>query len=579
MTSLRQQELAPVLLGYLKQRRASGSTCGSDTSSLSAWLEESFGKFSIYVDYKDLREINTGFDSFEALDLLSTSQVAQLTLGSGALNSAALINMVFERLENGNSFQNAEEFFVALTQTSQDLDINPVVRDIMMNRTFAIISLHFADFATDDWVSWFTVKLTLLLPSLTAEMLQTATSHTDCGEYHIIVGALSSVFDHMTSLRQQELAPVLLGYLKQRRASGSTCGSDTSSLSAWLEESFGKFSIYVDYKDLREINTGFDSFEALDLLSTSQVAQLTLGSGALNSAALINMVFERLENGNSFQNAEEFFVALTQTSQDLDINPVVRDIMMNRTFAIISLHFADFATDDWVSWFTVKLTLLLPSLTAEMLQTATSHTDCGEYHIIVGALSSVFDHMTSLRQQELAPVLLGYLKQRRASGSTCGSDTSSLSAWLEESFGKFSIYVDYKDLREINTGFDSFEALDLLSTSQVAQLTLGSGALNSAALINMVFERLENGNSFQNAEEFFVALTQTSQTATSHTDCGEYHIMYVALPNVGALSSVFDHMTSLRQQELAPVLLGYLKAETRLGLDLRVRHQQPQCLA
>jgi hypothetical protein len=40
-----------------------GSTCGSDSSSLSAWLEESFGKFSIYVDYNDLREINTGFDS------------------------------------------------------------------------------------------------------------------------------------------------------------------------------------------------------------------------------------------------------------------------------------------------------------------------------------------------------------------------------------------------------------------------------------------------------------------------------------------------------------------------------------
>jgi len=56
---------------------------------------------------------------FEALDILSTSQVAQLTLESGALNSAALINMVFEHLEQGNSFQNVEEFFVTLTQTSQ----------------------------------------------------------------------------------------------------------------------------------------------------------------------------------------------------------------------------------------------------------------------------------------------------------------------------------------------------------------------------------------------------------------------------------------------------------------------------
>ncbi len=56
---------------------------------------------------------------FEALDILSSSQVAQLTLESGALNSTALINMLFERLEQGNSFQNVEEFFVTLTQTSQ----------------------------------------------------------------------------------------------------------------------------------------------------------------------------------------------------------------------------------------------------------------------------------------------------------------------------------------------------------------------------------------------------------------------------------------------------------------------------
>ncbi|XP_043101619.1 uncharacterized protein LOC122349577 [Puntigrus tetrazona] len=587
MTLLRQQELAPVMLGYLKQKFTSGSPCGSESSSLSAWLEDSFGKFSVYVDYKDLREINTGFDSFEALDVLSTSQVAQLTLDSGALNNAALINLVFERLERGDPFQNVKEFFADLTQTSgvrSSYGRQPCGEDIMMNRTFTIISLHFADFGTEDWVSWFTVKLIHLLPSLTAEMLQTATLNTDCNEYHLIVGALSAAFDQMALLRQQELAPVMLGYLKQKFTSGSPCGSESSSLSAWLEDSFGKFSVYVDYKDLREINTGFDSFEALDVLSTSQVAQLTLDSGALNNAALINLVFERLERGDPFQNVKEFFADLTQTSGAMDVSPVVRDIMMNRTFTIISLHFADFGTEDWVSWFTVKLIHLLPSLTAEMLQTATLNTDCNEYHLIVGALSAAFDQMALLRQQELAPVMLGYLKQKFTSGSPCGSESSSLSAWLEDSFGKFSVYVDYKDLREINTGFDSFEALDVLSTSQVAQLTLDSGALNNAALINLVFERLERGDPFQNVKEFFADLTQTSgamdvspvvrdimmnrtftiislhfadfgtedwvswftvklihllpsltaemlQTATLNTDCNEYHLI------VGALSA------------------------------------------
>ncbi|OIC69761.1 hypothetical protein A7L55_18225 [Acinetobacter baumannii] len=59
-----------------------------------------------------------------------------------------------------------------------------------MYRVFAIISLHFGDFKIRDWVSWFTVKLTPLLPSLTAEMLQTAASDADCDAYHVMYVAL-----------------------------------------------------------------------------------------------------------------------------------------------------------------------------------------------------------------------------------------------------------------------------------------------------------------------------------------------------------------------------------------------------
>ncbi|KAK9954014.1 hypothetical protein ABG768_016125 [Culter alburnus] len=613
MTSLRQQELTPVLLGYLKQRRASGSTCSTNSSNLSTCLWACFGKFSIYVDYEDLRGLIEGFGSFEALDLLSASQVAQLAAQSGALNNADLIRLVFDRLDGDNALQDVGEFLTALLRTSQALDINPVVRDIMMNRAFAILSLHFEDFESHDWVSWFTVKLVPLLPSLTAEMLQRVTSYTDCDAYHVIVGALSSVFEQMTSLRQQELTPVLLGYLKQRRASGSTCSTNSSNLSTCLWACFGKFSIYVDYEDLRGLIEGFGSFEALDLLSASQVAQLAAQSGALNNADLIRLVFDRLDGDNALQDVGEFLTALLRTSQALDINPVVRDIMMNRAFAILSLHFEDFESHDWVSWFTVKLLPLLPSLTAEMLQRVTSYTDCDAYHVIVGALSSVFEQMTSLRQQELTPVLLGYLKQRRASGSTCSFNRgSSLSTCLWACFGKFSIYVDYEDLRGLIEGFGSFEALDLLSASQVAQLAAQSGALNNADLIRLVFDRLDGDNALQDVGEFLTALLRTSQAldinpvvrdimmnrafailslhfedfeihdwvswftvklvpllpsltaemlqrVTSYTDCDAYHVI------VGALSSVFEQMTSLRQQELTPVLLGYLKQRRASG--------------
>ena len=55
---------------------------------------------------------------FESLDLLSASQVAQLTLHSGALNNAHLIEMVFDRLEGGDSFKDIEELLEALSRTS-----------------------------------------------------------------------------------------------------------------------------------------------------------------------------------------------------------------------------------------------------------------------------------------------------------------------------------------------------------------------------------------------------------------------------------------------------------------------------
>ncbi|XP_073724446.1 uncharacterized protein [Misgurnus anguillicaudatus] len=612
MSLERQQELTLVLVDQLKQISGSGSTCGSDTSSLRAWLDVNFGKFSVYVAFQDLLLLNANFSNFEALDLLSASQVAQLTVNSGALNNPDMITMVFDHLENGNAFQNVNDFLAGLTKNSQTLEIHPVVRDILMNRTFAIISLHFTQFLREDWVSWFTVKLIPLLPSITAEMLQRATSDGDCIAFHAIVEGLSSIFDQMSLERQQELTLILVDHLKHTDESGSTCGSDTSSLSAWLDVNFGKFSVYVAFQDLLLLNANFSKFEALDSLSASQVAKVTVDSGALTNPDMITMVFDHLENGNAFQNMNDFLTGLTQNSQVLEIHPVVRDIMMNRTFSIISLHFTEFLREDWVSWFKVKLIPLLPSITAEMLQTATSYGDCITFHAIVEGLSSVIDQMSLERQQELTIVLTDHLKHAGRSGSTCGSDTSSLRAWLDVNFGNFSVYVAFQDLLLLNANFSNFEALDLLSASQVAQLTVNSGALNNPGMVTMVFDHLENGNAFQNVNDFLSGLAQNSQaleihpvvrdimmnrtfaiirlhftqflredwvswftvklipllpsitaemlqTATSVGDCIAFHAI------VEGLNNVFDQMSLERQQELTLVLVDHLKRSGRSG--------------
>lgn len=51
---------------------------------------------------------------FGSLDLLTPSQVAELTLSSGALNNTDQINAVFDRLEEGDAYQNVDEFLTKL---------------------------------------------------------------------------------------------------------------------------------------------------------------------------------------------------------------------------------------------------------------------------------------------------------------------------------------------------------------------------------------------------------------------------------------------------------------------------------
>lgn len=56
---------------------------------------------------------------FGSLALLSPSQVAELTLSSGALNNTGQIVAVFDRLKEGDAFKNVEEFLTALSASPE----------------------------------------------------------------------------------------------------------------------------------------------------------------------------------------------------------------------------------------------------------------------------------------------------------------------------------------------------------------------------------------------------------------------------------------------------------------------------
>lgn len=69
-----------------------------------------------------------------------------------------------------------------------------------------------------------------------------------------------------------------------------------------------------------------------------------------------------------------------------------------------------------------------------------------------------------------------------------------------------------------------FSSLRLLSPTQVAELTLSSGALNNTDQIGAVFLRLEEGNAFVNVEEFLTKLSAAPEASRSIEVHGRGHV-------------------------------------------------------
>ncbi|XP_031435319.1 uncharacterized protein LOC116223312 [Clupea harengus] len=203
------------LYPFLSRGNSSDPGCITGTLGSKDWLQKNFGDFAVYAPLEDLQKLNGNFSSFESLELLTPSQAAQLTLTSGALNDSTKMEAIFDRLEEGDALQNVDQFLTALSVAPEIPDIAPPVRDLAMNRTFNIISVHFPQFEVSAWIAWFHVKLIPVLPSFTTEMLTQTTAQTNCTNYQVIVKGMGKVSKKMPLTRRKGIANVLVKHLKQ----------------------------------------------------------------------------------------------------------------------------------------------------------------------------------------------------------------------------------------------------------------------------------------------------------------------------------------------------------------------------
>ncbi|XP_037553206.1 uncharacterized protein LOC119429705, partial [Nematolebias whitei] len=265
-----------------------------------------------------------------------------------------------------------------------------------MNKTFIIISPHFSSFVKEDFDLWFHDRLVSVLPSFTPEMLEFTITNLNCANYHVVVSGIVKVSSAMPVQRQQEIAEVLLAYLRKYVSSINTpvCRVGINTDAEWIETNLGSFAQYTTYYELKVFNLSPEA--VVGALSPQQKAELITDpdSGALQNATFIRAVLTSLTLSGNIEQLAEFFQSFAEISKQKNItfitNAAVRDIILSTTLTALEPHLVNFEPEDYQLWFQDYLFPLLPSLRLGSLRVIPSNISCASYEAIhTGLLASL----------------------------------------------------------------------------------------------------------------------------------------------------------------------------------------------
>ncbi|XP_061599296.1 uncharacterized protein LOC133462171 [Cololabis saira] len=474
MDSNRQQTVfTNFIRPFLSRNDSSDPGCISSVNGSQEWLQKNLGIFSAFASLQDLEALYPNVSANLSLSELTPSQVAQLLLSSGSSNDTELIDQVFERLEDGDALENVDEFLTQLPVNGQIPQFQPVVRDVIMNRTFLIISTRFPTFKQRDFYVWFNVKLASILASFTPQMLMIATSSVNCTTYHVVVSGLARVFPDIPLHRQQGITDALLDYLTTSASviNKPDCRQGMQTDAEWLETNLGPFAQYVSYTDLKIFN--LSQVTILDSISSEEKAKFLLEPNNLSNETLVILVFSKLTASSSLESLETFFETFVDDAavQNLTaVNPTLSYTILNLTLLALGPELSLLKAEGFKSWFQVYLIPFLPSVDSHIFKMIPKNITCKSYREIVTGFNNVFPKLSANQTQQVSTFALEYLRGQSGSGVSCFESGNDDRSWLKNNFGLFSFQASYPDFLFLKKNFSGVEVADLLTLSQLSQL-------------------------------------------------------------------------------------------------------------
>ncbi|GCC21557.1 hypothetical protein chiPu_0020030, partial [Chiloscyllium punctatum] len=494
----------------------SGLPCASNTTGIRDWLLKNFYQFKSQIPFTDLLHLNKNVPVFELLDLLSAPQLSGLTVKS--LNNASDINMIIDILRNKN-FTDLIAYITQFIEDTRQMNITSIpqtgVRDALLNGIMRLLGPQFVRFNTTDYAEWFQKRLQLLLPSITAEELDSIPTNISCESFRAILKGLDNLYLNFTLTQNHGIYAFGKKFLNfQLSLSGSlgiACVDNTNGTREWIIKNFFQFMAQFKYRDFIILNKDFSGFEVLDLLSPQQLAELTVTS-ALNDTEKINQILNTLAS-RRFSDLNKYMTQFNREAEEANItvieNARVQHIMLSRIMKLLEPQFPTFNTIDYIDWFQTKLCLLLPSITKNELDIIPFNITCKAYQSIVKELNKLYSHFSMEQQRNISAFIVDYLSAQLVSTETaCTARTNGSKAWLQINFGRFHSFVSYNILRALNKNFIGTDALESLSVSQLGELA-GNGTLRNSNDVQRIFRIINNGTIVEFIDAFSTAVNKS----------------------------------------------------------------------
>ncbi|XP_075755932.1 uncharacterized protein LOC102455891 isoform X2 [Pelodiscus sinensis] len=462
-------------------------------SSAKEWILSNWKNFRNYASYNAFTTSWSGFDGFAALDVLTASQLAQLTATHNVFSNSSMAASITHVLSTSD-VRYLEGYLDELSTLTLTPPFDHQVMYSVLETVLKKVNESFPDLCSPSLKDLFQVKLKMLLPVADANILSLIPTKIGCTDFQEIYKGLDSVHSTLDPDTQKAVYHARLNFLNGQVAKeGVACTVTSVNSRNWLQENFGFSSVYADYSDFIRLFPAFNGYEVTDLLTATHLAKLVVISSILTDSSRLSAKTDATNVMNTFQSRnvsdlQTFLYEVNVLAAQMNIvnitNVSVREVMLEGIFQILKPHFASMTTAGLESWFNGTLTLYLASITPEELRALPVRANCTQLQTIVKGLDDAFDQMAMETKTSVTQWIVRSLLQIGA------LECKATENWMTLSFRRFKTIANLTDFFALDSNFTGMAHLQELTAGQMAQLTLTQEVFLSVANIERVFDRL-----------------------------------------------------------------------------------------